>query len=75
MEEDSRENLNKHPKDRTSTNLDNLVKTIRSCGVTFDVWEKMDGSDKKLLNKKLRAKTASAWRECARAQNVLDFWP
>lgn len=71
VEQDSKENLNKRPKDRTDNNVKNLVKAISSCGVTFSVWEKMDadgkgsglydftslmGPDKKLLLKNLAGK-------------------
>ena len=32
--------------DRTNKNVDALIKTIQSCGVTFNVWEKVDGDGK-----------------------------
>ena len=46
MERDRKENINKRPMHRTNCNLQSLVKTICSFGVTFNVWEKMDGDGK-----------------------------
>mgnify|MGYP001795711650 CR=1 FL=1 len=71
IEWDKKDNLNKRPCERTNRHLEDLVKAIVSCGVTFNVWEKMDadgkasglydftslmGPDKKLLLKYLPAK-------------------
>ena len=65
---DQAENLRKPPSKKTSTHLDSLVNAIRSCGISFSVWEKgnadgkgsglydfssLMGSDKKTLLKLL----------------------
>ena len=65
---DQKDNLNKAPCNRTTYHLDNLLNAIRSCGITFDIWEKKDadgrasgiydftsimGTDKKILLEKL----------------------
>ena len=56
--------------ERSNKNLDALIKTIQSCGITFNVWEKVDGdgegstfdftslmgADKRLLLKALPSK-------------------
>ena len=64
---DHADNLNKPPRQRTNAHLQSLTSTFRSCGVSFNVWEKKNadgsgsgtydftslmGSDKKLLLKK-----------------------
>jgi hypothetical protein len=73
IENDRRENLNKRPMDRSNKNLDALIKCIRSCGISFNVWEKAEedcrgglydftslmGSDKRLLLKTLPSKLAT----------------
>lgn len=46
MEWDKKDNLNKPPSQRTSKHLNDLVGAITSCGVSFNVWEKMDGDGK-----------------------------
>lgn len=71
LQRDHKENLNKAPRDRQSLNLQNLVEAIRSCGVSFSVWEKLDadgrgsgvydftslmGADRKILLEKLPMK-------------------
>ncbi|XP_028394380.1 uncharacterized protein LOC114518556 [Dendronephthya gigantea] len=71
LQRDYKENRNKAPRDRQSLNLQNLVDTIRSCGVSFSVWEKLDadgrgsgvydftslmGTDRKILLEKLPMK-------------------
>ena len=70
---DKKANLNKRPMDRSNKNLDALLKLIRSCGITFNVWEKVDGdgrggsveftslmgADKRLLLKELPKKLSS----------------
>jgi hypothetical protein len=68
---DREDNLNKRPIDRTNMHMDSLIKAINSCGVSFNVWQKMDGngresglldftslmgSDMKLLLQKLPSK-------------------
>jgi hypothetical protein len=59
--------------DRSNKNLDALIKCIRSCGISFNVWEKAEedcrgglyeftslmGSDKRLLLKTLPSKLAT----------------
>ena len=35
-----KENFNKKKCERNNTHLINLQATIRSCGVSFDIWEK-----------------------------------
>lgn len=71
LNRDKKENHNKAPCNRTSTHLDNLVKAICNCGISFNVWEKPDadgrgsgiydftslmGTDKKTLLQKLPSK-------------------
>lgn len=70
---DKKANLNKRPMDRSNKNLDALLKSIRSCGITFNVWERIDGdgrggnieftslmgADKRLLLKELPKKLSS----------------
>lgn len=70
---DKKANLNKRPMDRSNKNLDALLKSIRSCGLTFNVWEKVDGdgrggnieftslmgADQRLLLKELPKKLSS----------------
>ena len=65
---DAKENLNRPPKDKTTKHVDPLLLAVRSCGVSFSIWEKKDadgkasstfdctslmGSDKKQLPKYL----------------------
>ena len=65
---DKKENLDKPPSQRSDKHLQALVKAIRNCDVSFNIWEKLNGdekgiglhdftslvrSDKKLLLKKL----------------------
>ncbi len=42
LSRDKKDNLNKAPCNRTSTHLDNLICAFRSCGISFNVWEKTD---------------------------------
>ena len=71
LEWDIKDNINKAPKDKTSQHLTDLVKLIRECVISFDVWEKKNadgkgsgihdftslmGSDKKRLLKYLPEK-------------------
>ena len=37
---DQKENFNKKKSEKRNTNLTKLQETIRSCGVSFDIWEK-----------------------------------
>ena len=73
VEMDRKANLNKRPMDRPNKNLDALVKSIRSCGISFNVWEKVEedgkgglhnftslmGSDKRVLLKVLPSKLSA----------------
>ena len=90
IEDDRRANLGRCPKDRTDTNVQNLVLAIRSCGVTFDIWEKMDGdgkasghfdftslmgSDKRLLLKHLPQKlTGVINMRVESSEKVIKLW-
>ena len=72
IEMDRKANLNKRPIDRSNQHLDTLIRTIRSFGVSFNVWEKTEadgriggglhdftslmGPDKRLLLKELPSK-------------------
>ena len=66
IEWDKKDNFDKPPIQRQNKHQDDLLKVIRSCGVTFNIWEKQNadgkgsglydftslmGSDKKLLLK------------------------
>lgn len=68
---DAKENINKPPKQRTCKHIEALLGAVRSCGVSFSIWEKKNadgkgsgtyestslmGSDKKLLLKLLPQK-------------------
>ena len=68
--------------------MNSLIAAINSCGVTFNVWSKMDGngrdsglldfnslmgSDKKLLLKKLLAKLENVVRPETRS-TVIKLW-
>jgi hypothetical protein len=46
ISEDAKDNFNKPPKERTTRHRDALLHAIRSCGVSFSIWEKTnaDGS-------------------------------
>ena len=81
IEWDKKENLNKLPIQKTEHHLQGLIQCIHSCGITFDVWEKMDGdgrassihdftslmgTDKKLLLKFLPDKL----KEVVRPENL-----
>jgi hypothetical protein len=46
LQRDKRENLRKRPSDQQQLHLENLVKVICSCGVSFSVWEKRDADGK-----------------------------
>ena len=41
------EDKNKKSNEPKGLHLQNVVKSINSCGVTFSVWEKLDGNGKK----------------------------
>lgn len=43
LDRDASENLERAPRNRQPIHLQNLVKAICSCGVSFSVWEKRDG--------------------------------
>lgn len=44
---DQQDNWNKRKKDQTRNHLDKLKNTIRSCGVTFEIWEKSNADGKR----------------------------
>ncbi len=46
ISQDAKDNFNKPPKDRITSHTDALLHAIRSCGVSFSIWEKTnaDGS-------------------------------
>lgn len=85
---DKKNNLNKAPRDQTTTHLDSLVKAICSCGVSFSVWEKQNadgkgsglydftslmGTDKKLPLEKLPAKLDGIISR-ATSTTVIKLW-
>ena len=43
---DEKDNFNKAPSARQNANLNKLVEAIRSCGVSFGVWEKKSADGK-----------------------------
>ena len=66
-----KENLNKPPSQTNDKHLQALIKAVKSCGISFSVWEKRNGdgkgsglydftslmgSDKKIMLKKLPGK-------------------
>lgn len=68
IEWDTKDNINKAPKDRNTKHLTDIIDAIQECGVSFNVWEKknadgkgsgvyeftsLTGSDKKRLLKHL----------------------
>jgi hypothetical protein len=88
IEWDKKENMNKAPSQRSDYHLQSLVKCISSCGVSFNVWEKMDadgrgsglhdftslmGSDKKLLLKALPDKLPGVIRPQS-SETVVKIW-
>ena len=44
---DQQDNWKKRKKDQTINHLDKLKNTIRSCGVTFEIWKKSNADDKR----------------------------
>ena len=46
LDRDKNENFRKAPCDRKPVHLENLVKAICSCGVSFSVWEKQNADGK-----------------------------
>jgi hypothetical protein len=46
IEWDKKDNLDKSPKQRQNKHQDDLLKAIRSCGVTFNIWEKQNADGK-----------------------------
>lgn len=89
IEWDKKENLNKPPiQQRQNKHQDDLLKAIRSCGLTFDIWEKQDangkavcctiftslmGSDKKLLLKTLPDKLDGIIKP-ETSETVVQIW-
>ncbi len=43
LEWDKKDNLNKAPSKRSNQHMENLLEAIRSCGLSFQVWEKTNG--------------------------------
>ena len=41
---DGEDSLNKRPMERANTHMDNLIKVINSCGVSFNVSQKIDAN-------------------------------
>ena len=71
ISQDAKDNFNKPPKDRITSHTDALLHAIRSCGVSFSIWEKTNadgsgsgtydftslmGSDKRILLQQLPQK-------------------
>ena len=88
LEWDKKENVDKPPGQRNDKHLRALVKAIRNCGVSFNIWEKSNGdgkgsglydftslmgSDKKLLLKKLPDNLQGAIRPETSA-TVVQIW-
>ena len=74
---DKEDSLNKRPVEKTNSHVNSLVKAISECGVSFNIWPKMDGngrdsglldftslmgSDKKILLEKLPDKLVNVLR-------------
>ena len=85
---DREDSLNKLPMERANTRMDNLIKVINSCGVSFNVWQKMDangresglqdytslmGSNKKLLLQKLPSKLGDVVKP-ETGETVIKLW-
>ena len=47
LEWDKKDNINKAPSKRCNKHLEDLVGTVRNCGVSFQVWEKANGDGSK----------------------------
>ena len=45
LEWDKKDNINKAPSKRCNKHLEDLVETVRNCGVSFQVWEKANGDE------------------------------
>ena len=88
IEWDKKDNLHKAPSQRSDYHLQGLVKCISSCGVSFNVWEKVDadgkgsglydftslmGSDKKLLLENLPEKLTGVIRP-ETSETVIKIW-
>ena len=85
---DREDSINKLPMERANTHMDNLIKVINSCGVSFNVWQKMDangresglqdytslmGSNKKLLLQKLPSKLGDVVKPEI-GETVIKLW-
>lgn len=85
---DRKENVKKRPMNRMNTHLNDLVNAIRSCGITFSVWEKLDGngggsghhdftslmgSDKKRLLSELPTKLEGILKPSV-SERVINLW-
>jgi hypothetical protein len=88
IEWDKKDNLDKPPIQRQNKHQDDLLKAIRSCGVTFNIWGKQNadgkgsglydftslmGSDKKLLLKTLPNKLATIIKP-ETSETVIQIW-
>ncbi len=88
VEWDSKDNMNKAPKDRKTKHLSDLVDCIQECGVTFNVWEKRNadgkgsgiheftslmGSDKKKLIRDLPDKLQGVIKSPS-SNSVIKIW-
>ena len=88
LEWDTKDNLQRAPKDRSNTHIPDLEKCVNECDISFNVWEKKNadgkgsniydfislmGSEKKLLLKHLPEEL----RECINANHrdsVIKLW-
>ena len=88
LEWDNKENLDKPVCERSDKHLQSLLKAIRSCGVTFNVWEKVHAngrssgqydftsmmrSEKKLLLKMLPSQLENVAKQQTSA-TVVQIW-
>lgn len=88
IEWDRKDNLGKPPVQWKNKHQEDLIKVIKSCGITFNVWEKQDadgkssglhdftslmGSDKKLLLKRLPDKLHGIIRP-ETSDTVVQLW-
>ena len=85
---DRKENLSKRPMERANKHLENLLAAIKSCGISFNVWEKLDaaggssgrqdftslmGSDKKVLLSELPSKLDNVLQPSTK-ETVVNLW-
>ena len=88
VECEQKENLNKRKANQNNTHLKNLQSSIRSCGISFDIWEKTNADGKgpgmydftSLLGadkKKLLAELPEKLLQCIHpktSQTVIKIW-